>query len=429
MSVSYASTDLDQEDERDTKAGLAVNIEEQRQHAETAEREASQLRKELQMLRIRQDDMANEQTVLEERDLQSKTEIDRLKAKVHESDRQYRELQTAHQSEERLWARDKETWEGRDAESQSKIRRLHEMLRNHGLEKSNATRASKSFTKIPTAYTYAQRPLAIMPGPQSPTRDAQSPPTSDMPSTNARKKNKDFTIERLEMQLVEQELADAQARQVSDANYQALQKDFMELQVKHAGLVEENNYFQMMLEKKMLKGDGPSGFAAEPHHTIGATSLADEIYFEDVPEPQIEAIKKVEADVKHLREQNKALTLYIDKIVGRILQNPGYEHIIVGQDDEDAPPKPAAKSVAVFQSEKALPPAPGQDDGLSGSMQSAMSGFLQRTKSVGKHLCFFSGPFTLATSMVRLHTDVNAQAKPYETPTPPEIEIELARFS
>ena len=426
MSTSYASPDLDNEDERDTKAELTASLEEQRQQTELAEREAAQLRKELQLMRSRQDDMSNEQTLLEERDLQRKTEIDRLNAKVQESDRQYRELETAHKSDARLWAREKETWESKDAESQSKIQRLHGMLRDNGLEKSIANRASKSSTRPSTAYGYAEHPLAI---PQSPTEGGHSRSTSNVLSSDAKVKERDSTIQQLEMQLMERELEGAQARQMSDANHQALQKDFMDLQVKHASLVEENNYFQMMLEKQILKGDGPSGLVAESQDAIATTSLADELDLEDVSEPQIEAIKKLETDIKLLRDQNKALTLYIDKIVGRILQNPGYEHIIVGQDDEETPASLPTKPAAVIQSDKALPATPGQDAASTGSMQSAMSGFLQRTKSVGKHLCLFPGPLALATSNVRFCTSQHELDKPYSPPTPPGVEMELARYT
>ena len=268
----------------------------------------------------------------------------------------------------------------------------------------------------------AEYPLASMPIPIPPSEKPQPPP-SDLPDIDARLKDKDSTIERLQMQLMEQELEGAQARQVGDASYQTLQKDFMELQVKHAGVVEENNYFQMMLEKKMLKGDGP-GFAAEPQET-GMTSLAEEIDFEDVSEPQMEAIKKLEADNKYLREQNRALTIYVDKIVGRILQNPGYEHIIVGQDEEDTPPPPPAKPAPVASADKALPPPPGQENAAAGPVQSAMAGFLQRTRSVGKHWCLFTTPLALPT----MTSSPSQSDKPYIFPTSPEVEIgiELAQ--
>ena len=149
MSTSFADGVLDNEDEQDEKAELMARIEEGNRRGDRAEQEIVKLRKELQVMRSQHDEMANEQTNSEERDLQRKTEIDRLKAKVQESDRQVRELETAHQSDARLWAREKETMESKEAETQSKIQRLHEMVRTNGLEKANANRAGKSFAKQP----------------------------------------------------------------------------------------------------------------------------------------------------------------------------------------------------------------------------------------------------------------------------------------
>ena len=405
MSTSFADSEIENDEETDSRAELTSRVEQERQRAEQAEQEAAQLRKELQVMRSRNDVLANEQTLLEERDLQRKTEIDQLKAKVQEADRQTREVNTANQSDARLWSQEKESMDRRESDSQSTIKRLHETIRSLGLEKSNAKRASKLLPKPKNPYMYAEHPLASMEMPISDNSYGSPPLDSTTSDVEVDLKEKDSIIEKLTMQLMEQEVAGAQARQMTDSDNRSLQKAYMDLQVKNAELTEENNYFTMMLEKKMLKGDGPD-FASEPQETAGLTSLAEEMDFEDMPEQNVEAIKRLEAENKQLREQGKGMTLYIDKIVGRILQNPGYEHIIVGQDDDEMPPPPPAKPGSA-SADKALPAPPGQDN--AGTVSSAMAGFLQRTKSVGKHIC---NPFTLNASVTQLRNIQHHLEKP-----------------
>lgn len=57
------------------------------------------------------------------------------------------------------------------------------------------------------------------------------------------------------------------------------------------------------------------------------------------------------AEVKHLKDANKALTLYASKIIDRIISQEGFEHILsVNYGDEDKPkPKPKPAAIAQIQ--------------------------------------------------------------------------------
>ena len=106
---------------------------------------------------------------------------------------------------------------------------------------------------------------------------------------------------------------------------------------------------------------------SRPETAAGLDTLADELESSGaVGEGESsEACKKLEAELKSSRDSNKALTLYIDKIIGRLLQHEGFEHIIHDKDEPpDAPTKPT---------DKALPPPPPGEQPPS---------FLQRAKSV-----------------------------------------------
>lgn len=106
---------------------------------------------------------------------------------------------------------------------------------------------------------------------------------------------------------------------------------------------------------------------SRPNTAPGMGTLADELEADgDGGERSTsEAYKRLEAELKSSRDSNKALTLYIDKIIGRLLQHEGFEHIIHEKDELSGIP---AKGT-----DKALPPPPPGESGPS---------LLQRARSV-----------------------------------------------
>lgn len=217
--------------------------------------------------------------------------------------------------------------------------------------------------------------------PNSTSQDDDHPPASDANSAILREK--DAMIESLRLELAEIEFNAAEQGHVGEGRFQELEKQLVEVKLQNGRLADENETFQLLLSEKTLKGD----FAPEHQDTSGLNSLAEELEsFSDDPEAQNEAYKKLEAENKQLKESSKALTLYIDKIIGRILMHEGFEHIIVDKDDKDSslPPPPPAKAATFSSTDKALPPPPGQD--TTAAVQNAAAGFLQRARSVGKSL-------------------------------------------
>jgi hypothetical protein len=186
---------------------------------------------------------------------------------------------------------------------------------------------------------------------------------------------KDVAIETLRLDLAEAQLKLAEQEHVGDGRVQSLEKALMELKMHSARLLEENESFQMLLSEKTLKGDFMHDSGAD---MSGMSTLAEELESsgEDT-EGQSDAYKKLEIENRSLRDQNKALALYVDKIIGRLLQHDGFEHII---HDKDDPPKPPAKVVPV---EKALPATPDQQvPQAAASVSGVANGLLQRARSV-----------------------------------------------
>ena len=358
MSTSYTPDQLDQEDEdeRNANAQLMADLKEQVQRAEQA---SEQYRKQLEILQQRLDEATNEQTAAEERDFRRQTELDKLRAEVKDSARQRRELEMSNDSEKRMLLQDRERSIGKEAELQAVIGRLNERLRDKSIEKSNANRAGKSYLNDSGWELIQEANL--------PDDDTPDPSAVHLQALQ----EKDNIIDAMQIELAELHLKAAEQTHAGDGRLQHLEKEILDTKMLNARLLEENESFQMLLSEKTLKGD----FAPEHHDedTSGLNTLAEELgNYGDDPEAQNEAIKKLEAENRQFKDQNKALTVYIDKIIGRLLSNPGFEHIILDKDsqDDDMPPPPPPKG-------KALPAAPSDD-----APQTAMGGFLQRAKSV-----------------------------------------------
>ena len=385
MSSSFnVDTDPEQnEDDKSANVQIMAGLEAQVQRAEKA---SEQYRKQLESLQQRLDDATNEQTTAEEREYQRRTELDRLRADIKDGARQRREQEITSESEKRMLLQERERQTTREAELQSVIGRLNETLRNKGIEKTNASRAGE----IPSTMTIrsAKSLQASMPVPRSPTAEEtvdQSSGSADVKGYLNTIQDREATIEDLKLELAEFHLKTAEQEHEGDGRLQTLEKVILETKMQNARLVEENESFQMLLSEKTLKG----GFNPDEADTMGLSTLAEELdTANDDPEAQTETLRRLEAENRQLKEQNKGLTLYIDKIIGRILQHEGLEHIIVNKDEKPVNPPPLpAKPAPLVMAEKALPATPGtieQDISTptQASMAGAAAGFLQRAKSV-----------------------------------------------
>ena len=163
---------------------------------------------------------------------------------------------------------------------------------------------------------------------------------------------------------------------------QELEQRLLEVRMANARLMEDNESFQLLLSTATLNGDFSRGDfmtnAFSDNHerehdgdkdsvspkrrkeqsrsrrnSVGPMgSLADEL--EDVEEEEdaqeAENQRRLESETKSLRDQNKALTLYINNIIERLLQHKDFEAILdktpsLGglQKENSAPPPPPPK--------------------------------------------------------------------------------------
>lgn len=157
----------------------------------------------------------------------------------------------------------------------------------------------------------------------------------------------------------------------------------METRMANARLMEDNESYQLLLQEKTLNGDfGKDDFSymrgpqanddalAALEGKSGGASLADELNDAAEGEEQSENYRRIEAELRSMKDQNKALTLYINRIIERLLQHQDFEHILDQTDstakpntDKDLPPPPQASGASVFQRAKSIATGAGAPTG------------------------------------------------------------------
>lgn len=359
MRTSLGAEDGTEESEgRDANAQVIADLKEQVDRAEQA---SEHYRKQLELLQQRLDEATDQQTAAEEREFAARTQIDKLAAEARETARQRREEEINHDSERNVLLQEKGRASARENDLQATVKRLTDSLQLKNLERANHSRMNSN---------------------SEPIQEVPSTPDPGQGYVEHLMQEKDATIDTLKLELADIHLKVAEQEHLGDGRLQLLEKQLSDIKMQNARLVEENDSFQMLLIDKTAKG----GFLQHDTHSDsgGMSSLAEEL--EEISENEeisVEQYKKVDAEMRKLKEENKALTTYIDKIIGRLLSNPGYEHIITGKDADEGipspPPKPAAK-------EKPLPLAPSatitNETTDPPGTPTVFGGFLQRAKSV-----------------------------------------------
>lgn len=356
---------MDDEDAKSKNAELIKEIKDLQDRVERAEQASARYREQIEVMREELDKTSQDQTAAEERDFQRRTQVDKLKAENNELKRYTREMERHHTEDEQLLQQEREKHMEKEAQQQATINRLNETLRLNGIERFNASRS------------------ASMVEPQASNDDGIADVAAQQ--NNAANliqalRQKEDTINTLQLDLAEVQLKLAQQEQMEDGRLLELGQRVSELRMSNAKLKEENESYVMLLSEKTLKGEFM-------HHDLthegsrGMSSLAEELESsgereDESSEGHSEGFKKLEAENKALKTEIEALRLYIDKIIGRLLSHEGFEHII--QDKDDAPPPPAKS-----HTEKALPAIPDQQAAVPvNTFAGAGAAILQRARSV-----------------------------------------------
>ena len=185
---------------------------------------------------------------------------------------------------------------------------------------------------------------------------------------------KDKIIQSLQLELAEAQIKLVEVENIGGGRLQELEKMLMEARMANARLIEGNESFQLLLNEKSINGDLAKDdlshcSTVQEEYTASAlgsgTSLAEEL--EHASDKNEQNHHSPDAEIKSLKDQNKALSLYISKIIERLLNHKDFESILDKTPDLMSGPK--------LNTEKDLPPPPPRRETMSVNM-------LSRAKSV-----------------------------------------------
>lgn len=393
----------------DAKAELHANLAELRKQVQQAEQAQTESQKQNAVLQVRLDEALKEQGVLEEQVHEQTERVEELENERRESVRARRELEQIYESERVAAMREREEAGAREEELQGVVGRLREAVasreRGGGLGVEEDRRASLSragsFRSSNAASPNPEVAAAAAGGGQfAPPSSLQR---SDSRSSSRLVMQKDKIIESLRMEVAEAQIKLVELENKDGGRLHALEREMYDVKVQNARLMEENESFQLLLSEKTLNGDlAQSELLRAPSNAGGSrppssrspvtqgASLADELEeHESVEGEGGEGERKLQAEVNSLKDQNKALTLYINNIISRLLQHEQFETILDKTPDLIAGPNAASRRYAAADTEKDLPPPPPPKDdkplfaaAAEEPQQSGAAGLLQRARSV-----------------------------------------------
>lgn len=371
----------------DARSEAAAAVEDLQKRLENEEKISLQYKRQAEVLQSKLDEAVKESAKLEEKAHEYEEQIEILNNEKREGTRQMREMESIYEAERSSILKEKEEMANREEEMQAMIQRLKDSLaqRNNFVEESRPSRQR--------TYTYLTLQSAIPPltgnldsGCSSPSVENGSfAPPSSIQRSDSRNSSKlilqkDKLIESLRLELAEAQIKLVETENQGGGRVHEVERLLMEARMANARLMEDNESYQLLLQERTLKGDfGQNDFSymgsnsnqdalAALEGKAGGSSLADELSeaTEGESVSVSDADRRIEAEVKSMKEQNKALTLYINKIIERLLQHQDFESILDTSSDLKSLP----------DTNKDLPPAPVD------KQQQPPGTILQRAKSM-----------------------------------------------
>ena len=353
-----ASDDGSEDDARAEHISLMDELRNRLQKAETASEE---YQRQLNFLQVRLDESQQEQGKLEDRLHQSNMEIEELESERAQSVRQKREMQELYETERTSMLKDRVEQKTKEDELLSANQRLKETLAQR------ETRNSGEDSKI-------ESPTVRESGQFAPPATISRPDSKDLSKQDTSKQvmQKDQVIKSLRLELAEAQIKIMELDTDGGGRVHELEKRLLETRIANARLMEDNESFQLLLSEKTLNGDFSKTEAMQQSSGVG--SLAEELGSEDTEstDEKSDDYRRLETEVKSLKDQNKALAKYIETIIGRLLAHKEFENILDKTPDlMSGAPRPRTANT-----DKELPPPPPAKD-----TEPAPS-FLQRATSV-----------------------------------------------
>lgn len=363
-------------------------MEELRSRVQKAETASEEYQRQLNLLQARLDESQHEQGQLEDRLHQNNERIEELESEQVQAKKQKREIEDFWETERTSMTQDKAVLEARGQGLLAANQRLKETLAQR--EMRNSPDGEKPLSRSPSG--------GVEIGQFAPPSSLQRSNSKD----NAKLMQKDRVIESLRLELAEAQIKIMEMDSMGEGQIHELEKKLLDVKITNARLMEDNESFQLLLSEKTLNGDFSKSEAMQPSSGLG--SLAEELGSEelDSAEGRPDDARRHETEIKSLKDQNKALALYIENIIGRLLMHKEFENILDKTPDlmSGAPRRPSTANT-----DKELPPPPPPKD------EEQPSSFLQRARSV------VAGPARRPRPMSQMIQPTAAPGVPSEDPT------------
>ncbi|KAM7207609.1 hypothetical protein V8F20_002087 [Naviculisporaceae sp. PSN 640] len=381
------------EREESIRAETVALLDDLKDRLAKAETASETYKRQTEVLQSKLDEALKEQAKMEEKVHENEEQIEWLTNEKREAARQMREMESIYEAERSAMMKEKEEMANREEEMQTVIQRLKDSLAQRNSDEDRPSRQSAN---------------------NSPSIDSGSfaPPSSvhrsDSRNTSKLLLQKDKLIESLRLELAEAQIKLVESENQGGGRLQEVERLLMEARMANARLMEDNESYQLLLSERTLKGDfGISDFsymggassnqdalAALEGRSTGAPSLADELSEaagnDNRQETENETHRRLETELRTLKDQNKALTLYINKIIERLLQHQDFEHILDQSNDFKGLP----------DTNKELPAPPGNQQATGASL-------LQRAKSIATGTGATGRPRPRPMSIMPDHSDPN----------------------
>ena len=355
------TTASDEASDDDARAERVSLMDELRTRVQKAETASEEYQRQLNSLQARLDESQQEQGKLEEQLHQSSISIEELEGDRSLSARQKREMQEMYEIERTSMMKDRAEQKAREDELLTANQRLKEILAQRET-RSNGENSRIGSPKVGESEQFA--PPAVASRPESKDLSRQD--------TSKQVMQKDQVIKSLRLELAEAQIKIMELDTDGGGRIHELEKRLLETRIANARLMEDNESFQLLLSEKTLNGDFSKTEAMQQSSGVG--SLAEELGSEETEsnDEKSDDYRRLETEVKSLRDQNKALAKYIETIIGRLLSHKEFENILDKTPDlMSGAPRPQTANT-----DKELPPPPPVKD-----IESAPT-FLQRATSV-----------------------------------------------
>lgn len=350
------------EAEEAARAETIAAIDDLRERLSKAETASEEYRKQAEVLQSRFDEATKEQVKYEEKCHEHEEQIESLQNEHRESTRKIREMEAIYEAERSAMVKEKEDMSNREEELQMVIARLKDSL-NQKMSKEDNDDEPRSTRSL---------------NPASPGLEGSFAPPASLQRSDSKNQSKlvmqkDKLIESLRLELAEAQIKLVESENRGGGRLQEVEKLLMETRMANARLMEDNESYQLLLQEKTLNGDFKNNdfsYMGAPQSNddalaalegkSGGASLADELNEAVDGEEVNETVRRLETEVRAAKDQNKALTLYINRIIERLLEHQDFEHILDQTDsgkpntNKDLPSPPQASGASVLDRAKSM---------------------------------------------------------------------------